>query len=151
MNTIRKILALSGRERFLLVEAFIYLGLARAALLIIPFKHIAPHLGQQVRDDHIRILDEPSSTVARQVGWAVDVMSYHTPWESACLAQAIAGKFMLKRRGLTSLLYLGMKKDDTGTLTAHAWLQNGDAILLGGVGHEAFTILSVFVEQLNSN
>ena len=145
MNTYQKIIALSWTERFLLVEACLYLGMARAALLTLPFKRIAPFLGEQVEKDDVRETDSPPSNIARRIGWAVDVMSRRTPWESACLAQAIAGKFMLKRRGLTSLLYLGTRKDEAGQFTAHAWLQNGNEILLGGGGHETFTVLSAFV------
>lgn len=129
------------------MEAFFYLGMARFALLTIPFKRIAPYLGRQVEKDDVQESDSLPSDVARQTGWAVDVMSRRTPWESACLAQAIAGKIMLKRRGLTSLLYLGTRKDETGQFTAHAWLQSGNEILLGGGGYETFTILSAFVDS----
>lgn len=128
------------------MEAFFYLGAARAVLLTIPFKRIAPYLGQQVEKNDVPKSDSPPSDVVRQVGWAVDVMSRRTFWESACLAQAIAGKFMLKQRRLTSRLYLGTRKDEAGQFTAHAWLQSGNEILLGGRGHETFTVLSVFVD-----
>jgi len=151
VNALHKLLALSWRERFLLLEAFFYLGVARAALLTIPFKRIVPYLGQQMKKEDIHESDSPPMDSARQVGWAVDIMSRRTPWESACLVQAIAGKIMLKQRGLPSLLYLGTKKDETGQLTAHAWLKNGNEILLGGSGHETFTVLSAFVDTLNSN
>ena len=143
MNAFRKFFALSWRERFLLFEAFYYLGLSRFKLLTVPFKRIAPHLGKQLAKDEIQPLDVPPTELAKQVGWAVDVMSRRTPWESACLAQAMAGKFMLQRRGISSLLYLGTKKDDFGEFVAHAWLQNGNKILLGGEV-ESFVILSAF-------
>lgn len=147
MNAFRKFLALSWKERFLLLEAFYYLGWARLTLLRVPFKRIAPRLGKQLKKEEIPSPDAPPTELANQVGWAVDVVSRRTPWESACLAQAMAGKFMLCRRGLSSLLYLGTKKDEFGEFVAHAWLQNGNKILLGGGGAETFVILSVFVEK----
>jgi len=144
VNALRKFLALSWMERFLLLEAFYYLGWARFTLLTSPFKRIAPNLGKQLKKDEIRSSNTPPIELATQVGWAVDVVSRRTPWESACLAQAMAGKFMLRRRGLSSLLYLGTKKDEFGEFVAHAWLQNGNKILLGGGGVESFVILSAF-------
>ncbi len=145
-TALRKFLSLSWGERFLLLEACLWLGLARAALLTLPFKWIAPHLGRQVNDsDAANNGDSPPARI-KQVGWAVETMSRRTPWESACLAQAIAAKFMLRRRGVPSRLYLGMRKNADGKLAAHAWLKVGDAALTGGAGHETFTILSAFLE-----
>ncbi len=143
MTAFRKFLALEWRDRLLLSEAFLYLGLARAALLSVPFRHISRHLGRQFPPGAEAPSSGPTSPEARRIGWAVDVMSRRTPWESACLAQAMAGKFMLQRRGIRSRLSLGMKKDPAGKLAAHAWLQAGDDILLGAT-REPFTVLSTF-------
>ena len=141
MSALRKFLDLHWNERLLLMEAWLYLGAARAALLVIPFRDIAPRLGRPWGADAVPIADSPAPAMARQIGWAVEIMARHTPWESACLAQSIAGKFMLGKRGLSSLLFLGMKKDEAGKLTAHAWLRVGDEILVGGAGHSTFTVL----------
>lgn len=147
MNSFAKFSALSWGERFLLVESWFSLGVARFVLLTIPFRYIAPRLGKQFEQGQIPVSSGSVVPIAQKIGWAVDVMSRRTPWKSACLAQAIAGKFMLRQRGETSMLFLGVKKDDTGAFTAHAWLKNGDEIILGGAGHETFTILSAFVEN----
>ena len=144
MSALRKFLALRWSQRLVLVEAWWYLGAARLALLTIPFRHISPHLGQQLEAASTPTGASAPPAGARQVGWAVEIMARHTPWESACLAQTIAGKWMLQRRGLSSRLYLGTRKDETGKLTAHAWLQAGDEILIGGAGHDTFTVLGTF-------
>lgn len=146
MSAISKFLALSWRDRLLLVEALLYLGGARLALLTIPFRQIAPRLGQQLPADDALPWRAPVSPTARRIGWAVETMSRHTPWESACLAQAMAGKFMLRRRGEASWLFLGTRKDEAGNLAAHAWLRSGNEILLGAGGHETFTALTSFSE-----
>jgi hypothetical protein len=147
LSALRKVLALSWSDRFLLLEAWINLGAARLALLTIPFKHIAPYLGRQLPPDH-PVPDLPTiPPVARRVAWAIDVMSPRTPWESACLAQAVAGKFMLRRRGLSSRLFLGTRRLEAGDLAAHAWLQLGREIILGGGGRPTFTALSSFDER----
>jgi hypothetical protein len=144
VKALHKFLALQWKQRLLLLEAWLYLGAVRAALLIISFKHISRYLGQQLPAESAALPNAPTTAAGRQVGWAVAIMARHTPWESACLAQSIAGKFMLKRRGVSSRLSLGMKKDAAGQLTAHAWLQEGNEVLLGGVGHDTFVVLSTF-------
>jgi hypothetical protein len=146
VNALRKFLALPAGKQLLLIEAWMYLGAARAALLSLPFRRISRHLGRQLNSQDEAISNGPTSVAAREIGWAVELMSRHTSWESACLAQSIAGKFMLRRRGLASRISLGLRKDEAGKLTAHAWLRAGNEILIGGSGHEEFTVLSTFGE-----
>lgn len=56
--------------------------------------------------------------------------SRFTIYKSKCYDQALAGKMMLKRRGVSSTLYFGLSKVDT-ELTAHAWLRTGDRVITG--------------------
>jgi hypothetical protein len=147
VRLLRKLWQLSWADRFLLVEAWIQLGAARFTLLTTPFRRIAPRLGRQQRPPPAPT--QGGSTflpTAARVAWAVETMSRHTPWESACLAQAIAGKYMLRRRGVASALYLGTRKDEHSQLLAHAWLRVGARIVLGGSGHDTFTALAAFDE-----
>jgi len=51
---------------------------------------------------------------------------------------------MLRRRRLVSTLYLGVAKDENGSLSAHAWLRCGRRILTGDSGAEQFKIISSF-------
>jgi hypothetical protein len=145
---IKKFLKLSWADRFLFLDAFIRLGFTRAVLLLVPFNYIVPYLGRQTLD----LPDDPDQSDrlpewVERVVWAVETAARLTPWESACLAQAITGKFLLKQRGLETHLFLGMKKDAEGNLFAHAWLKAGNVILIGANGHETFTVLSVFMEK----
>jgi hypothetical protein len=132
------------RDRLLLLEALICLGLARSAIVLIPFRRIAPYLGQQ---HETPATDTPALRLTLQrVARAVATVSQHTSWESTCLVQAMAAKLMLKRRGIYSTLYLGVLKEAKG-LAAHAWLRSGSLILTGGSGHQRFTVISTFGEK----
>jgi len=139
---------LTRRERGLLLEALLRLGIARATVLTRPFNRIAPSLGV-----HMAAADpertECRQAQARQVGWAVRAMARRTPWESNCLAQGIAAKRMLQRRAIPSTLYLGVTRDaeDPTHLDAHAWLQCGDEILTGRRGHQRFRVISTFGDR----
>jgi hypothetical protein len=141
-----KFLSLAPADQLLVLEAWFYLAAARAALLGIPFRLIARRLGRQLAPGDMAGSSESASLVARRIGSAVERMARHTPWNSTCLTQTIAGKFMLRRRGVSSRLYLGTRKDESGRLLAHSWLLVGSEILIGGSGHETFTPLSAFVE-----
>ena len=124
------------------MEAYVWLGLSRTAILLIPFRRIAPLLGQTmtITPDH----ELPDMTFPLQISWAVRTAARFTPWESKCLAQAMSARIMLKRRGYPTTLYLGLAKKERNELSAHAWLRCGSRILTGGAGHRQFTVVGAF-------
>jgi len=138
-----KLRELSWADRGLLLEAVWWLGLARLALLIVPFRWIAPYLGRQKAETGPDLGAHPEEEVLR-IGWAVRATARRTPWESTCLAQAIAANRLLRRRGISSTLYLGMAKDERDEWQAHAWLRCGPHVLTGGPGHERFAVVTTF-------
>jgi hypothetical protein len=145
LRSLRRYLRRPLGERLLLLEALACLGLARLAILLLPFRRLVPLLGQQQHETPAA--DTPTFHPTLQaVARAVAATSRHTPWESACLVQAIAAKLMLKRRGIPSTLHLGVAKEDNRFM-AHAWLRSGSCILTGGAGRERFTIISTFAEK----
>jgi hypothetical protein len=113
-------------------------------LRILPFRSLARYLGPQLPPTEVLNASGVLPPVARRVAWAVDLMSRHTPWESACLAQAIAGKSMLARRRIPALLYLGTRRDASGHLAAHAWLCVAGRTILGAREQGTFTALTTF-------
>ena len=135
----------SGAERVLLMEAFVLLGFARLAVLTLPFRWLAVSLGRHMNESSIQI-SASNLHHARKIGQAVRSAANNTPWESACLAQTVAGQWMLKRRNIAGTLYLGVAKDETKQekITAHAWLRCGDIILIGREGQRQFTVVAAF-------
>ncbi len=95
------------------------------------------------------VADISARTTVARVSRAIARAAVHTPWQSACLVQALAASKMLQKRGISGLLYLGIAKDATQKekMKAHAWTRCADAIVTGKSGHEAFTALSVFKWQ----
>lgn len=132
-------------ERLLLLEALSLLGLARLAVLAIPFKWLAVSFGKHGTEsgEQISVVDLQQ---ARMVGQAIRSAAGNTPWESVCLPQAVAAQWMLKRRHISGTLYLGVAKDEINPeeLTAHAWLRCGNLILTGREGHRRFTVVAIF-------
>ncbi|MFX4263225.1 lasso peptide biosynthesis B2 protein [Pelotomaculum propionicicum] len=138
-----KFIRLPWPEKCLYTEAFYLTGVVRLAILLLPFRWLAPHLGQHMVESP-QEEDAAAIEAARRVGLAVETVSRHSPWESKCLVQAIAGKILLRRRGIGSTLYLGVDRDDAKILIAHAWLRCGGLVLTGGQGREHFTVVGKF-------
>lgn len=141
---LRKARELDRAQRGLLLEAAAWLGLARLGLLLVPFRRLAPWLGAHMAQSAEHVTPREAA-LAQEIGWAVQAMARRTPWQSACLAQAMSAKAMLRRRGVGSTLYLGVARNERGRMTAHAWLRCGTAVVTGG-DHSDYTVLSSFAE-----
>ena len=146
MNRLAKFARLSGPDRLLFLEAALWLGIARLGILIIPFRRIAPFLGKHMAESPLSMEPTHRNHVER-ISWAVQTASRHMPWESTCLAQAMAAKGMFKLRGIQSTIYLGLAKDGEEELTAHAWLRSGDVTVVGTRGNDRFTVVSTFAGE----
>jgi hypothetical protein len=141
-----RFLDLTRRERLLLMEASFWLLAARAVLLILPFRTIAPYLGNYMaRSPQETAIPED---LVGNLTWALATASRHLPWECKCLVQAMAGKAMLKRRRVPSTLYLGLTKDGEGVMQAHAWLRCGGEILTGQHNLATYKVVASFAEEM---
>ena len=133
MRLIGKYWSFSRRERIIVIEAGLCLACARLFLLI-PFRWIAPFLGRAQPAATARPIE---ALAAEQRGEAVGIrrallrVSRHLPWHSSCLVCAIAGRMMLRRRRMPSVLLLGARNASETQLAAHAWLQCGEVDVIG--------------------
>ena len=143
---LRKFIQIDNQEKFLFLQAFILLGLMRAAILISPFKRLTRTLTHQKHIQTLTALSTQEQKLAILVGKAINRAAKFTPWESTCLAQALAAWKMLKKRNIPGAFFLGVCKDmeTKAEMKAHAWSQCGETILTGAKGYEMFTIVSVF-------
>lgn len=130
------------RQRFL-VEAVILTGLARAAVLTVPFRWLARALGQHMQSTPDESV-ERNAAILERVQWAVATASNHVPWNANCLAQTIAATLMLRIRRVAGTIYFGVMKDDQGEYRAHAWLRSGNLIVTGARGMQSYTVVSTF-------
>lgn len=134
-------------KRGLLLEALVWLALARVALVLFPFRVVAAHLGEVCTPAEAvgrisqSINDPGESDTARSVGWAVRLMAGKVPFKAVCLQQGVAAKLMLRRRGIQSALHFGIASK-VGGLEAHAWLDTAGAKVTGYPVGEGFTELA---------
>lgn len=144
---IRKFFALPARDRALFVEAVFSLGTMRRALKRRPFRELVAGLERHPGALAASGSSTTDAVTAQAIGRAVQSAATVTPWESACLVQALAAQRMLQKRGIAGVFYLGAttpSKAVDSEMAAHAWLMCGDAIITGEAGHERFTVVSTF-------
>lgn len=128
---------------FLLAEAALLMGLARMAVLTLPFRWVMRACGTHMAESPLNLPAGDAEAAAR-VAWAIDTMRLFTPWDSNCLAQAIASARMLQRRGVATTTYLGVASGQKNDLDAHAWVRCGEKIILGEQNHTPYAAVSSF-------
>jgi hypothetical protein len=125
-------------QRVYLREAAVAIVLARLAVRLIPAARIFAWAARPPRRDGRFAADETDWIL-----WAVDTAAAK-PWIKAlCLPRALAAHAMLRRRGITSRVCLGVAREH-GNLAAHAWVEVGNDRTTGGASAAAFTRLAEF-------
>jgi hypothetical protein len=147
MSRLDKFWELPRSDRALLVEAGFWLGVAQLAIRFLPFHWIKRGWGEPQAPSPGETGGTSPALLLDRISWAVATASRHLPWDCLCLAQAMAGKTMLRRRGISSTLYLGLAKDGTSQVLGHAWLSCGERILTGQKGMEGFTVIATLIEE----
>ena len=136
----------SWSNRSLALESVAMLAAARLLVVTGREKNLVSRLGgaEPVREPE---LTSGGSTegVAWQIGSMVERVAPHTWWRSMCLEKALAGKWMLRRRGIPSTMYVGMAKEGDRFI-AHAWLV-GEGRTLTGAATKVYATLAAFREQ----
>ncbi len=127
---LRRILALSWRDRWLLTRAALLLVGIRLGLILMPFHRVArvlECLGKARRSPS----DGDREDIDRIVG-AVALMSRYVPGVK-CLERALAAKVLLSSRGHPVDLRIGINRGQGVPLEAHAWLEDGGTVVIGNL------------------
>ena len=126
-----RLAGIPARRRWLLAEALLSLAIARIWLLVAPFRRVAAQLGELTSVDTPAPDAPRSGPEVAEIGWAVRRAADHAPFRAVCLQQAIAAKLMLRRRGVGSVLHLGVARGGPDGMQAHAWLDSGGVAVTG--------------------
>ena len=146
-NELNRYWRLSKSRRLLLWEALIALGLARLGMAFLSFRPSGVVYSSSRSGTPLNATAEQVE-VATDIGWAVGCLARRVPWDSRCLAQALAATWMLRRRGLEPTLSFGADPGKSREFVAHAWLRFGPCLVTGGPGRERFkTIASLTRKQ----
>ena len=139
-----RVARLPAAERARALEAVVLFHGCRALLWAVPIGRLRPLLGTEGPLDTTPETTPEAPSVLPAV-WGVRKAlrraSRATP--DSCLPQALAGRLMLRRRGLPSTLSLGVRHDGEG-LQFHAWLRSAGVLVNPGGGPRQYEVLSTF-------
>lgn len=139
----------SAAEIAMVVPSLVLLGLARLAILFLPFGFYSRLLGTVASQG----LSAPPLTTglddtARSIGRSVRATAQVTPWKSVCLPQAMAASLLLRMRGVPHVVHFGLApgeaKPDAAPMQAHAWIVAGERIVTGAPVLPEYRIVSTF-------
>lgn len=142
MRRLRKFLLLSGAERWLLIKAAILLGSIRLGLRPVPLRTLRRILARLTNTPIP--LRNPKRFSVKNVVWSVETAGRLMPWARTCLTQALAAQVLLLRRGYPAKLHIGVVKGDEDQFLAHAWVESGSEVVIGGHEFERYTPLAAW-------
>jgi hypothetical protein len=135
-----RIRAQTWRQRWLLIEAGLFLAAAAAAIAILPFSRVT-RLAGKARNIAPRM---PEDGEVRVLRWAIEAMARRAPFRSKCFERGLAAQWMLRRRGFDPTLFYGAARGAGGALAAHVWVCVGDRDVIGCENAAAFTMIARF-------
>ena len=143
MSRWHKFSNLTLKQRLFIFELFILLFIARLSIFLLP-RHILIAILKRENKKTTVFPSECQLLKAREVGRWISAIRKTTPWRNTCLSEALAARWALSGRAVSNVVILGVKKNENNQLEAHAWLECGDEIILGGGQAVHFTSISRF-------
>ncbi len=146
----RALARMSWKDRALAAESLAMLAAARLLVKTTPPERLASRMGGVPANHTMEPVDashplrNQQGVTGARVGAMVERAARTTWWRSMCLEKALAGKWMLRRRGIASTMYVGVAKRGT-EFVAHAWLV-GEGQTLTGAGKTVYATLAAFRE-----
>lgn len=130
---------LASADGLLLAEALGALAVASLAIRLLPFRRVAAAAARGGAEGAAG----DGEAIAR-VRWAVDAWGRRVPWRAVCFQRGLAAHWMLRRRGIASLLHYGVGRLESDRLAAHVWVSVGGRDVIGGEEAPKFACLATF-------
>ena len=135
-------ICMDNKEKFYIMQTFFYTGFYRAFILFVPFNKLRKRMGKHKKESAEKETRDVYK-IASHISWVVTLISSKTLWESKCLVQALTAQRMLKSKGISTTIYLGVRKEGN-EMKAHAWLRCGEYYVTGGAIREQYTVVAKF-------
>ncbi len=120
-----------------------------AALALPPLVHLAPldHIARWIA--RTRMPPTPDDTVddPALAEWVDRVLDrFPPPWRRTCLKRALVLHYLVHRAGRSAELRIGVRRDEHGSLVAHAWLARNDVPYLEAGANQvsSYQLLTTF-------
>ena len=145
-NKLLQFLGLSFRVKRMLAQTFFLAGYYRYLILHKPFVEYAGKLGEKLPELRPRDCSytKEQLAIADDVSWAVHAACKRTPWKSECMVQALCARHFLSKYGIHANIFMGVRVEPDGSMTAHAWTRCSKRSVTGGDGERFYTITGIF-------
>jgi Transglutaminase-like superfamily len=128
----RTFVRLSRADRRAVIEAATVCAVTKLLLATMPYRIVDSLTAEISRGAGDRSLESNREEIDRLIR-AVNAAGRFIPGAKNCLVRAISAKVILGRRGYSTNLRFGVKKQKGGTIGAHAWLEGGGRVVIGGL------------------
>jgi hypothetical protein len=122
----------------ILAEALAALALASLVIVLLPFRRVAAFASSPGRAAARTDAETVRRARSALIGW-----SRRVPWRAVCFQKGLALHWMLRRRGIRSVLLYGVRQDGD-ELAAHVWIDVDGETVIGGEEAPTFTCLARF-------
>ncbi len=130
---------ISWPDRLLLAEALATLAAASLAIRLLPFRRVAAAAARERQAQAV-----PDQRLLARIRWSVDAWARRVPWRAVCFQRGLAAHWMLRRRGIASVLHYGAAQAPDEGLAAHVWVSVDETIVTGGAEAPRFARLASF-------
>ncbi len=121
---------------WMLLQAMVLTVLIRGALSIWPLRIVTKALRRIA--EWLPQWTKVTRAYRERAAWAANAVGHRFLPNRPCLTQALVLQYLLLRRGDDSTeLRIGVAKGDDGELLAHAWVERGHRVLIGGTASPA--------------
>lgn len=135
------------KEKALFALAWILMLVSACALVIAPFRKLAPFLGKTIDGiAFVPLANEAQIERARMIRRAVLRAARISPLRSDCLPQALVAATLCRLLHVPASVHLGVKLDENPrAISAHAWVCSGREAVTGGRSFGAYTPVTCFL------
>jgi Transglutaminase-like superfamily len=132
---LRKAWRLPVRDWMVLTEAALCFPAVELTLRLMPLRRLLTLCEWGSRPD-----GSPMGVSPERVSCLVEAAAGAYPFRATCLKKALVLYALLTRRGLSARLLLGTAKEN-GNFRAHAWVEHGGKVVLGGQEDSRYLLL----------
>lgn len=137
MDLLRKYLARSWPDKVLLLRVLGLVGAVRVGLRVLPYRSVQRFMTRSTYPQDEQF-DSPLEAwkYRRRVVGAVHTVGKRLLGDKPCLTQALVAQHVLRQKGYETELRIGVTKEGR-ELLAHAWLERGREVVIGGGAQQA--------------
>jgi hypothetical protein len=149
MRWLRKCFQLQPLDFQLLIIALLVLNATRLGLYLLPFQAVYQQIMKVAS-----LLAQINAKAVKQIEiarlrWAIEAVSRRLPYPPKCLARALTMQVLLRWQGYPNQIQIGVAKNQSGQLEAHAWVESNGKVVIGQVSNlSQYTLLPAFEERI---